>query len=251
MLNIDDVLVFHSPFVYDNIFLGHMLLREAQIGPTDFRKLDEMSLDELVAKYPGCRAYLLGDVHKYQVLHNAPLVMYSGSVVPVDFGERNDVKGVTILQVDFRPNHPPGIWGGAYALSTGGDLHWKFISLKTRPMIQYVYECNKRAFVEFSCPATENYVSEAIVKVILRGTKEQLTQTDEKAMRDLFTAAKELYLEYDIIKDTRSRDERVNETVSAAQALELYLEKQDMPHEQRTRVLDLGKQIIDGVKTDA
>lgn len=60
----------------------------------------------------------LGHIHKYQVLDDDPLIVYSGSIERVDWGERKDDKGFVIADV-----------------SKGKAVH-QFYSLQPRPMVE-------------------------------------------------------------------------------------------------------------------
>ena len=49
----------------------------------------------------------LGHIHKHQILGNNPLVVYSGSMQRIDFGEERDDKGFCVIDLD--PGKPVGM----------------------------------------------------------------------------------------------------------------------------------------------
>ena len=240
-LQVPNVTIASNPHVEDNIFMGHFLLNEAKIGPSDYRVLEAMSVQELLEKYPGCLAYLLGDVHKHQVIRNSPLVAYAGSVEKNDFGERNDVKGVIILHVTKE-------WYddmAGYPLQSGGNLWWRFVPLKTRPMVQYDIDLNQP--IE-SIPKDE--IKEAVVKIVYQGTPAQLKLVrEDKVRKAVQELCHELVIEYKILREGRSRDERVNETVAPQSALDMYIEKLGLDKKESEAVLKLGREIIDATSS--
>jgi len=221
-LKVDGVSVHESPWVEEGIFMGHMLLREAKIGPTDYQLMEAMTTDELVARYPGCRAYVLGDVHAAQVLRLKPFVAYAGSIEHVDFGERDDIKSVMILD------------DGGLAIT------WGCIPIKTRPMLQYdiTLPTDSKPIVPTDC-------ADAIVKIVYHGTADEIKQIDEAGIRKLLGAfAKELTIQYDVIKENRARDKEVNENLTPSVALSKYLNKLNLSVEEYQKVLDLGNGVI-------
>ncbi len=216
-----NVTVLDNPSVFNGFFLGHMLLREAKLGPLDYQNPNCQNVSDLIQKYPNCKAYLLGDVHKAQVIQKDPLVIYAGSINRVDFGERNDEKSV--LLIDDKP-----------------EFKCNRIVLKSRPMIQYdVTLPNERPDVDW-----EN-IKGAIVKLVLRGTSETLKKVHESKWRDFFHAGKELIIQYDVIKESIARDERVNENITPQQALKLYLEQIDLQPEEKEAIIELSQRVTE------
>ncbi|KKM19220.1 hypothetical protein LCGC14_1657790 [marine sediment metagenome] len=224
-LQIPHVTVHNNPAIVDNFFLGHMLLREAKLGPIDYQHPDAMSTDELLAKFPNYRGYLLGDVHKHQLIRKSPLVVYAGSINRVDFGERNDPKGV--LLIDDKDEV------GSY----------KFIELKSRPMIQYDIDLSK------ALPALKlKEIGDAIVKIIYHGTPAQMKKVTKADTwhNSIRGYCKELIVQHDVITGTVARDERVNESITPQKALELYLEKLgELSPEEKADIFKLGVDLID------
>lgn len=225
-LKVPHVKVVTNPHVEDNIFMGHFLLREAKIGPTDFRVLQSMSVEELLDKYPPMSmqiaAYVLGDVHKHQVISEHPLILYAGSIEHVDFGERDDPKGFIFLTVE------------------NGKAHWDFVPLNTRPMIQY--DINLSTYNRPDSSAAE--VEGAIIKLIFHGTPSLIKEVDEQGYRSLFHHAKEVTIQYDVEKGTVVRDSEVNESATPIDALRKYVVNLTISEQEKAEVIRLGQEII-------
>lgn len=226
ILRYPGIRVFDNPHVHDGFFLGHMLLREAALGPEEFHKSDALSLDEVIARYPGCTAYLFGDVHEHQVLRQKPLALYIGSIVPTDFGERHDPKGVVLIEQD--PDEA---------------LRWQFVPLRTRPLIQYDVDLD-----EPKPHIRSADVQGAVVKLVYHGTQEQIaTQAlKESTIRaGLQARCHELVIQYRLKRMVTARDQRINETSTPVEALRLYLETiTPLADSDRQRILVMGEEII-------
>lgn len=233
-LDIPHVKVLQNPGFEGDFFLGHMLLKEAKLGPIDYRNPNCMSVADLIQKYPSplrsgapCKAYLLGDVHKAQVIQKDPLVIYAGSINRVDFGERDDEKSV--LLIDDIDEYP--------------KFKCKRIVLKSRPMIQLDVDLGSTFSIIKKLGV--GGITDSIVKVVLRGTSEQIKEVDEKEVRNQFSAAKELIIQYDVTKESLARDKRVNENITPTEALELYLEKLDLSPEEKAAIVELSQKVME------
>jgi len=226
ILRYPGIQVFDNPHLHDGFFLGHMLLREAELGPAAYHQPDALSLDDVIARYPGCNAYLFGDVHKHQVLRREPLALYIGSIVPTDFGERHDPKGVVLIE------H-----------GQGEELSWQFVPLRTRPLIQYDVDLD-----EPKPHLRSADVKGAVVKLIYYGTHEQiagqaLKETTVRA--GLQPHCHELVIQYHLKRAVTARERRVNETSTPVEALRLYLDRIEVfGDSDRQRILVMGEEII-------
>lgn len=224
-LKFPSVTVLDNPSVFNGFFLGHMLLQEAKLGPLDYQSPNCMNVSDLIQKYPNCKAYLLGDVHKAQVIQKDPLVIYAGSINRVDFGERDDEKSVLLI------NEYP-------------KFSCKRIALKSRPMLQHDIFVKENE--DQNMPFSDIDIAGAILKLVYHGTTGALRQVREDVLRnDLLKYCKELIIQYDIEKETIARDERVNENITPKEALELYLERLDLAPEERVAIIELSQKVME------
>lgn len=206
-----------NPFVINfgrsQVYLGHFLITGAKLGALDYSSRHEVSLESILQT--PASLYLLGDVHKAQKLHSNPDVLYVGSPERVDFGERDEVKGFTLLE------------------DTASGLKYHFINLKTRAMVQYDYTVGN------SIDMTKHY-KDAIVKFKITCTKEEYKEINEKEIREDFKEAYSLKIEYDIIREDRVRNANISEGNSPSEAFVNYAKEKDL--DQNT--INIGLEII-------
>ena len=78
------------------VLLGHFNLEESKMGAYDFKLQSNLSIKDLEVKL-AC----LGHIHKYQIIkYENKTAVHPGSLFFIDYGERNDVKGVIDLVVE-------------------------------------------------------------------------------------------------------------------------------------------------------
>jgi DNA repair exonuclease SbcCD nuclease subunit len=206
-----------------NIWLGHMLVQGAKLGPVDYQAHSPVSLQSILDKYEAS-AYLLGDVHKAQKLNDNPPVLYVGSPERTDFGERNEKKGFTLLT------------------ATNEKLEYKFIPLDTRPMIQFDLEyANLEDWLSNSGDYEKSPdTTEALVKVKITCDRDEYRKIDEKIIKEHLKDARNVTIEYDIVKTTRVRSKKIKESSSPVKAFETYAQLNEFDQE----TIKLGLQIM-------
>lgn len=103
------------------VFAGHVTVSQARTSSEQSMMLgrDHVLLNSNVA-LPQFDYVALGHIHKHQVLGNNPMVVYSGSIQRVDFGEERDDKGFCMIDLD--PAKPVGMRMDS----------WEFVKSKAR-----------------------------------------------------------------------------------------------------------------------
>lgn len=198
------------------IFLGHLMIKEAKLGALAYRINEGMAIQELLAKYKA-DIYLLGHVHTAQQLNTNPPVLYCGSIDRVSFSERDEVKGMVLIDTTWKKKI------------------YKFIPLKTRPMKQI-----DLTDARFSQDVNLD-VKDAILKIIVHTTKANRHLFKDPQIRHHFKEAYQIKsILFDIKDTTIVRDKSINEALSPLQAFREYAKKQDLT----AAVVDLGEQII-------
>ena len=167
------------------IFLGHMLVNGAKLGPNDYHAASPIAINEILERWEA-DLYLIGDVHKAQKLRDAPPMLYVGSPERRDFGERNEKKGFTLI-------------------TASDKLEYKFITLDTRPMIQFdLTYAELGDWLEDSEKFVKQPdVKDALVKVKITCSKEEYHRINELDIREKLKEAKQVFPEYDVIKKAR------------------------------------------------
>jgi DNA repair exonuclease SbcCD nuclease subunit len=206
------------------IWLGHMLVQGAKLGPIDYQAHSPVSIKSILENYDAS-IYLLGDVHKAQKLNDNPPMLYVGSPERTDFGERNEKKGFTLI-------------------TASDKLEYKFIPLDIRPMIQFDLEyVNLEDWLNDNLGPQPGTI-EAIVKVKITCDKDEYGKIDEKAIKEHLSTAKQVIIEYDIIKKARIRSKKIKESSSPIKAFETYAQLNEFDQE----TIELGLKIMEETK---
>ena len=89
------------------ILAGHVTVNGAELGSERAMMLgQDHALRPSDLHLPTYDYIALGHIHKHQVVRDNPLMVYSGSLQRVDFGEENDPKGFCVI--DLNPQRPQG-----------------------------------------------------------------------------------------------------------------------------------------------
>jgi DNA repair exonuclease SbcCD nuclease subunit len=208
-----------------NIWLGHMLVQGAKLGPVDYQAHSPVSLQSIFDEY-SADIFLLGDVHKAQKLNDNPPVLYVGSPERIDFGERNEKKGFTLLT------------------TTDEKLEYKFVPLDIRPMLQFDLAYSKLDDWLNDNLGPQPGTTEALVKVKITCDRDEYSKIDEKAIKEHLKDARSVTIEYDIVKTTRVRSKKIKESSSPVKAFETYAQLNEFDKE----TIDLGLQIMEETK---
>lgn len=119
----------------------------------------------------------LGHIHKHQILHDKPPVVYSGSIERIDFGEWREKKGFVLAEV------------------SRGHTEWRFIELDTRPFHdQPVLLEEAEGFMDklMSYLPSPDKISGAICRLRLEYPHELDALLDERPIREHYADAFDL-----------------------------------------------------------
>jgi DNA repair exonuclease SbcCD nuclease subunit len=176
--------------IVDNVvlYLDHAQYEGAKLGPSNLnlnikeaKKLK--NLPTMVApEDPQSRVidfYVFGHIHKAQILRSTPPTLYVGSIERIDFAERNEEK--FMFQIDEKTKK------------------YGYRKLHTRFMTQIDLDLNKNEgmFTE--------YVTNAIVKVVITGTKEQIAKFNEAALLECLKTSYKFSIVYNVVRAKRVR----------------------------------------------
>jgi DNA repair exonuclease SbcCD nuclease subunit len=221
ILDLENVYLLPNPTVVNlgkfNVYLGHFLVNGAKLGSLDYAARSTMNVEEILKTEADL--YLLGDVHKAQKLNTNPDMLYVGSPERISFGERDEIKGVTIVEAspaDIRPRYT-------------------FHPLSPRNMIQIDVEIADD-IIEYAMVEHKD----AIVKIVVTCSKEDYSKFSEAEMRENFCEAYSIKFEYIILKEDRQMKSTISEGSTPLKAFEEYSKTVELDE----KTFKLGKLII-------
>lgn len=195
------------------IYLDHCLVEGAKLGPSNMTLNLSTAIPKNRLLSKKCDMYFLGHIHKYQVVNQSPLIMYVGSVERVDFAERNEDKGVILLDTLTKKVER--------------------LPLKIRKMIQL--EIDAERYVE---PVED--ISNAIVKVVIRGSKQILDKFDTAPLRKYLANANSIKEVFDVVREEKKMGLKISEKYSPIECFLEYCSKNKLSK----LVAEEGKNII-------
>jgi len=208
----------------------HTMVQGAKLGALGYspNSAENLSIQTILAMNKGSSGdiadiFLLGHIHRAQILNKDPFMCYLGSIDHIDFAERNEHK--YLFYTDITKDKDNIIHN-----------HYKFYRLKTRPMIQF----DIRTVKELQDIDTAK-VKGAITKVIFHCAKEDKNKFEPKLVGEKFDGAYSYSTHYDYTKSARLRNKKINERVTPAQAFIQYGKEKDLGQE----VIKRGLEIIE------
>lgn len=202
-LNIKDVKVVDPGYVENDIYYGHVFLNNCSLGAFDVvlgAQFGGVSSDQLVASCPKAKLFLLGDVHKHQIVNRGridqPQVVYVGSPDRNDFGERVEDKGCLVVD----------------------GLKWKFVVSPAREMAQILEDWTTGE------PSSDPVHCEGcILKIKIKIPSNMTHKVNEEALRRKYKEAEEIRsIEYEVIEVDAPRNAEINESKTPLECLEEF-----------------------------
>lgn len=181
-------------------------------------------------------AVVMGHIHRPQVFPRpagAPLVLHTGAMERLDFGEERDPRGCYVYDTET------------------GEAEWfdlparRFVTLK--PHATLTDSTIQEAFQPFLAGARQQ-VRDAIVRVTYKAPEETVRRGDHGAViRLLEDAGAHLVAGVfpEVLREERRRDASITEDTGPEAALERWLQQRpDLSDELRAKVLDAGRTLI-------
>lgn len=220
------------------IFSGHLTVMEAKTSTETLMSIgaDYMFPAQFFAR-PEFEYVALGHVHKDQVLIESPPVIYSGSLERVDFGEKNDIKGFYVIEIEPKK-------------SQGNRLvSYKKIPVSARNFREYIINIPKET--EFPVNIIEeelksNDIKDSIARITIESTREHYESINDPKIQSILSNAKYLVsTELKLISEKKINDLQITENLGIIDSFEKYLENfKEINDQKRKRLLDFGKEII-------
>lgn len=220
------------------IFSGHLTVMEAKTSTETLMSIgaDYMFPAQFFAR-PEFEYVALGHVHKDQVLIESPPVIYSGSLERVDFGEKKDIKGFYVIEIEPKK-------------SQGNRLvSYKKIPVSARNFREYIINIPKET--EFPVNIIEeelksNDIKDSIARITIESTREHYESINDPKIQSILSNAKYLVsTELKLISEKKINDLQITENLGIIDSFEKYLENfKEINDQKRKRLLDFGKEII-------
>ena len=220
------------------LFVGHVSVGDARTGSEQYMMLgtDHHLLLSAVT-LPQFDYIALGHIHRHQVLNENPLVVYSGSLERVDFGEEHDQKGFCIVELDL--TQPLG----------NRQLNFDFVPVKARRFVTISVELAiddlfPMKVVLQSINSAE--IEDAVVKILITVPRSMEGHiNDAEILTALEKAHYVVAVSKEIKEETRTRLGEVNLKVLSPQAaLKKYLESRDVPKDRIENLVDRAAHLM-------
>lgn len=191
--------------------------------------LDLADLEEL-----GFDAVIAGHIHRPQLLTSPAMaeigpVFYTGSPMPLDFGEAKCDHGVYLLDINEQIRPRP--------------IHVDFLPIEGRRFLTMAADITDRVGdgLPWLWPDDLQAIEGSFVKARITLTAEQARNLDTGRVRDgLFEAgAHNVWVELNVQRELRARVDGIDETVSDIDALELWLATQSVNGDQAPALREL------------
>ncbi|MEA3344849.1 MAG: exonuclease SbcCD subunit D [Chloroflexota bacterium] len=190
----------------------------------------EVILPPSLVTNPAFDYVALGHIHKHQVLHNHPPVVYSGSIERMDFGEEGERKGFVLAQVE------------------SGGAEWGFIPLPVRPFVTIEVEAGGPDPTAQVIEAIEEEdIGGAVVRLIIHTNAEwEPLLRDEDIRQALEPAFHLAALVRDVERPTRLRlGGRAAAGLEPEELLKRYLKVKGTRSERAEVLLEHAKSIFE------
>ncbi|MBU93639.1 MAG: nuclease SbcCD subunit D [Chloroflexi bacterium] len=220
------------------IFSGHLTVMEAKTSTETLMSIgaDYMFPAQFFAR-PEFEYVALGHVHKDQILIESPPVIYSGSLERIDFGEKDDIKGFYVIEIELEK-------------SQGNRLvSYKKIQVSARNFKEYIINIPKDT--EFPVNIIEkelnsNEIKDSIARITIESTREHYESINDPKIKSILSKAKYLVsTELQLISEKKINDIQISENLGIVDSFEKYLENfKEINDQKRKRLLDFGKEII-------
>ena len=184
--------------------------------------------------HPAIDYVALGHIHKHQVLSSGhPMVVYSGSIQSVDFGEEGDTKGFCLIELN--PSNPQGQRLENFQFVPSGAR--RFLTITSEIPLGTTDPCD---FVLQTI--AKHDVEGVIVRVVVKIPAELESLLDESKIRNALNSAP---IVREVQRERRTRlTAPIAETLSPIEILERYLVDAKVVPERTKLLLKFGEDLI-------
>jgi len=175
----------------------------------------------------------LGHIHKHQVLHSSPLVVYAGSLERIDFGEEKEEKGFVVAEVGKK------------------NADYQFVPTQARRFLTIdVVAHNKDPMADIAQAISRHDVRDTVVRVSVRVQPELESLIDEKECRRLLKEAfhvAAITREVEHPRRLRLGPDSSIESLTPRDLLAKYLEYKSVPTDRAGKLLAYAERLMAGL----
>jgi len=222
------------------ILAAHVWVTGAQVGSESLMAIgQEPALLLSNIAQPAFDYVALGHIHKHQVLTDSPPVVYAGSLERVDFGEENDEKG--FYMVEIVPDPTTGNRHVSFDFHPVNGRRFLTINVTLEE-----HDVDPTATVLSTIAEQEEKVRDAVVRLNISLPAPIEGQLRDNDLRDALKEAHYFTIARDIKRETRLRlGSGTAEEITPLEALNNYLELQNLSPERKKVLLEYGERLIE------
>ena len=224
------------------ILAAHVWVSGAKVGSERLMTIgqEHVLLVSNVAN-PAFDYIALGHIHQHQVLSNSPPVVYAGSIERLDFGEEDDNKGFSLVEIE--QDRETGTRRVSFDFHPIAGRRFLTIDVNIEPE-----DADPTATVLKAIAGRET--KDAIVRLQISLPAESEGQLRDNDIRETIKEAHYFTLARDIKRETRLRlGNWTAEEITPLDALKAYLESKKISQERTKVLLEYGEKLIEGQQT--
>lgn len=224
------------------IAVGHFMMDKSITGENP----DSFSINELILPlniFDDFDVTIMGHVHKHAILSKNPLIMYSGSMEKISFGEKHHIK-VTII------------------LDTNNILNPEIIKTKIRNLYEMNFnytegekyfknQITDRIILDIKKFNMRWNLDGAIVKLIVKVKENDFYFVNQEKIREYILSKKVKHLstiEISSVKFRKLRNKNITENVGGKKAMASFIKGLIEPEEIKRKLIKFANSVIEEVE---
>jgi len=222
-----------------SILAAHVWVTEARIGSERLMTIgQEHTLLVSNVANPAFDYVALGHIHRHQVLHESPPVVYAGSLERVDFSEAEDDKGFYV--VDIEPEGEDGKRQVSYRFHPIKGRRFTTITAEIKPD-----DDDPTATILGEIARRRDDIADAVVRVSITLPAEAEGRLNHSEIRSALKDAYHLSIAREIQREARLRlGGQTAEEITPLDALKAYTEAKKLTPARAKLLLRYGEKLI-------